>query len=123
MERHINVAASLQTGLGILGFIAGIVIYAVLLFIVKFIGETEVQAIILIIGKVIAGIILFCSLPVIIAGVGLFKKREWGRILTLIISVMHLLNFPVGTAIGVYCIWVMVQPEVIEQFKKKNDTK
>ncbi|NLB25877.1 MAG: hypothetical protein GX820_04205 [Bacteroidales bacterium] len=123
MERHINVAASLQTGLGILGFIAGIVIYAVLLFIVKFIGETEVQAIILIVGKVIAGIILFCSLPVIIAGVGLFKKREWGRILTLIISVMHLLNFPVGTAIGVYCIWVMVQPEVIEQFKKKNDTK
>ncbi len=123
MERHINVAASLQTGLGILGFIAGIVIYAVLLFIVKFIGETEAQAIILIVGKVIAGIILFCSLPVIIAGVGLFKKREWGRILTLIISVMHLLNFPVGTAIGVYCIWVMVQPEVIEQFKKKNDTK
>lgn len=123
MERHINVAASLQTGLGILGFIAGVVIYAVLLFIVKFIGETEAQAIILIVGKVIAGIILFCSLPVIIAGVGLFKKREWGRILTLIISVMHLLNFPVGTAIGVYCIWVMVQPEVIEQFKKKNDTK
>lgn len=123
MERHINVAASLQTGLGILGFIAGIVIYAVLLFIVKFIGETEAQTIILIVGKVIAGIILFCSLPVIIAGVGLFKKREWGRILTLIISVMHLLNFPVGTAIGVYCIWVMVQPEVIEQFKKKNDTK
>ena len=101
MEKNINVAASLQIGLGILGIITGIVIFLILS----------------IIGKVLAGIIIICSLPGIIAGIGLFKRKEWGRILTLIISVIHLVNFPLGTAVGIYCIWAMVQPEIIEQFK------
>jgi phage shock protein PspC (stress-responsive transcriptional regulator) len=58
------------------------------------------------------------SIPGIIAGIGLFKRKEWARILTLIISVLDLVNFPFGTAVGVYSIWALVQPEVVEEFKK-----
>ncbi|HRX12744.1 MAG TPA: hypothetical protein P5210_13880, partial [Draconibacterium sp.] len=60
------------------------------------------------------------SIPGIIAGIGLLKRKEWARILTLILSVLSLVNFPIGTAIGAYSIWAMVQPEVIELFKTKN---
>jgi hypothetical protein len=58
------------------------------------------------------------SIPGIIAGIGLFKRKEWARILTLIISVLDLINFPIGTAVGVYSIWALVQPEVVEAFKQ-----
>ena len=117
MEKNINVAASLQIGLGILGIIAGIVIFVILYFVADVVNDKEAHLILSIIGKVLAGIIIICSLPGIIAGIGLFKRKEWGRILTLIISVIHLVNFPLGTAVGIYCIWAMVQPEIIEQFK------
>lgn len=117
MEKHINVAASLQIGLSLLGIIAGIVIFVILYSVAGIVDDQEANLILTIIGKVIAGILLICSLPGIIAGIGLFKRKEWGRVLTLIISVLHLVNFPLGTAVGVYCIWAMIQPEVIEQFK------
>jgi len=60
------------------------------------------------------------SIPGLIAGIGLFKRKEWARILTLIISIISLLNFPIGTAVGVYSIWALVHPEVIDQFKIKE---
>ncbi len=117
MEKHINVAASLQIGLSVLGIVAGLVIFVILFSGAGVVADKEAQVILSVIGKVVAGIIIICSLPGIIAGIRLFKRKEWGRILTLIISVLHLVNFPLGTAVGVYCIWAMIQPEVIEQFK------
>ena len=117
MEKHINVAASLQIGLSVLGIVAGLVIFVILFSVAGVVTDKEAQVILSVIGKVVAGIIIVCSLPGIIAGIGLFKRKEWGRVLTLIISVLHLVNFPLGTAVGVYCIWAMIQPEVIEQFK------
>jgi hypothetical protein len=117
MEKHINVAASLQIGLSLFGIIAGIVIFVILYSVAGVVDDQESHLILTVIGKVIAGILLVCSLPGIIAGIGLFKRKEWGRVLTLIISVLHLVNFPLGTAVGIYCIWAMIQPEVIEQFK------
>ena len=117
MEKHINVAASLQIGLSVLGIVTGLVIFVILFSVAGIVADKEAQMILSVIGKVVAGIIIVCSLPGIVAGIGLFKRKEWGRILTLIISVLHLVNFPLGTAVGVYCIWAMIQPEVIEKFK------
>jgi hypothetical protein len=63
------------------------------------------------------GVFLFIlSVPGIIGGIGLFRHKEWARILVLITSALHLLNFPIGTAIGGYSIWVLVKPETIRLF-------
>ena len=43
----------------------------------------------------------------IIAGIGLLKRREWARILTIILGIFHLFGFPIGTAIGVYTLYVL----------------
>ena len=118
MERHINVVASLHIGLSILGLIIGIIVFAVLNVTGGFVQEIEAQKILAIIANVVVVVITVLSIPGLIAGIGLFKRKEWARILTLIISVLHLFNFPLGTAVGVYSIWALVQPEVVEQFKK-----
>ena len=49
------------------------------------------------------------SLPGMAAGVGLLARKAWGRILAIVVAVLGLINFPVGTIIGAYALWVLLQ--------------
>jgi hypothetical protein len=117
MERHIKVVAALQIGYSILGIFIGILLFTVFHLIGDFSGDHEAEFVLSIIANVMITMFAVLSIPGIIAGMGLFKRKEWARILTLILSVLHLLSFPIGTAVGVYSIWALVQPEVVEAFK------
>jgi hypothetical protein len=117
MEKHVNVVAALQIGLGIFGVIAGIIALVVLNLIGEIAGDKDTGFILSLIGN-IAGIVMFVlSIPGIVAGVGLLRHREWARILVLILSAINLLNFPLGTAIGIYSIWALAQEETVAIFK------
>lgn len=120
MEKHINIVAALQIGFSILGLIIGGVIFTVFVLLGSFIEEADAQLVFGILAKVVIVVIVILSIPGIIAGIGLMKRKEWARILTLILSVLDLINFPIGTAVGVYSIWALVQPEVVEHFKQTN---
>jgi hypothetical protein len=122
MEKHINVVAALQIGLSILGILGGIFIFIILHITGDLVNDEQARLILSIIAKVLSLFIIICCLPGLIAGISLFKRKEWARILTLIVSVIELINFPLGTAIGIYSIWALVQPEIVEQFKKIDGT-
>jgi len=53
-------------------------------------------------------ILLIVSVPSVAAGVGLLRYRSWGRVLTLILSVLKLLEFPLGTITAIYSFWVLL---------------
>ena len=42
------------------------------------------------------------GLPGLLAGYGLLTRKPWARILAIVVGILSLLNFPVGTAIGLY---------------------
>jgi polyferredoxin len=48
-------------------------------------------------------------LPVLqlLTSFGLFGKRRWGRILALILSVLYVFIFPIGTLLAVYTWWFL----------------
>jgi len=79
------------------------------------------EAILELVGKILqvlpTVIILFFSLPSIIAGIGLLYKQQWALILALILGCFKLFSFPIGTALGVYTIWVYA-----EDSKQANQT-
>jgi len=56
------------------------------------------------------------DLPGIVGGVWLLKHKTWARYMVLVLSVLALLNIPIGIAIGVYSIWVLVQDETEKLF-------
>ncbi len=56
-----------------------------------------------------AVIVIFFSIPAIIAGIGLLYKQSWAMMLALILGCFKLFSFPIGTALGVYTIWVYVE--------------
>ncbi len=70
---------------------------------------TSITAIIII-------IVLLVPLPSIIGGIAVLNGQKWGYALLMISGCLQLFSFPLGTALGVYTIWVFV-----EVGKQKND--
>jgi hypothetical protein len=54
---------------------------------------------------------LILMIPCVVLGIGLLKLRPWTRSLGTIVAILELLNFPLGTAMGVYALWVLMSPE------------
>jgi hypothetical protein len=64
-------------------------------------------------------IILF-SIPSIIAGIGLLGRQKWAMILALILGCFKLFSFPIGTALGVYTIWVYSEDQKLEKAARQG---
>ena len=58
-----------------------------------------------------AVVIVFFALPSLIAGIGLLNNKSWAMTLTLILGCLKLFSFPIGTAVGVYTIWVYAEDQ------------
>ena len=119
MERHLSAVAALQVGLSILGVLLGIFVFVLLTGIGVIAQEKEALFILSTIGTGVGVFFLVISVPGIIGGIGLFKRKEWARILVLILSAIDLLNIPIGTALGIYSIWVLAQKETVQLFRQQ----
>jgi hypothetical protein len=53
----------------------------------------------------------------LIAGLGLLKFKRWARILALILAILNLLAFPIGTALGIYTLWALLTKETEPLFQ------
>jgi Ni,Fe-hydrogenase I cytochrome b subunit len=116
MEKHINTVAALQIGLSIFNLIMALAVYSFMKLIGGFVDDPSGEMVLTLIANMAATFLIILSFPGIIAGLGLYRRKEWARILTLILSVIHIFNFPFGTAIGIYSIWVLIQPESVAAF-------
>ena len=47
----------------------------------------------------------------IVAGYGLLKYKSWARILAIILAILNLILFPIGTALGIYTLVIMFNDE------------
>ncbi len=52
-----------------------------------------------------------------ITGWGLLQREEWARIVALVIGFLALLSVPVGTALGIYTLWVLLPAKSEEEYK------
>src|SRR5262245_46357391 len=117
MKKHIQIVAALHIALGalsLLGAIAVFVVFGIAGGIVISQGEHQAASI-LGIRAVARGICLAAlALPGIIGGWALFSGRSWGRPLVLVLGALHLINFPLGTALGIYTIWALLHEPVTQ---------
>jgi hypothetical protein len=116
MEKHVTVVAALQIGFSILGILLAIFLFFLLTFIGISVHDPEAMWILTTVGTCLGLFFLILSIPGIIGGIGLLKKKNWARILILIISAIDLFNIPIGTALAIYSIWVLVQDETVHLF-------
>jgi hypothetical protein len=68
-------------------------------------------------GTALTMYLLALSLPGLAAGIGLLKYKPWARILAIVLSVLHLINFPIGTILAAYALYVLFSEEGSRLFK------
>jgi len=97
--------------------LVGLGIGAVVLFGGAISGDREAMLITGAVGAAIAVFLILVSLPGMVAGMGLLKMWPWARIVAIIVGVLHVLSFPLGTALSIYTLWVLLNPETEALFR------
>ena len=117
MAEHVKILGVLHVVYGILGVLAGIVVLLIFGGLAGLVSVADRSGDALIAVPILGGIgafvfilLLALSLPGIIAGFGLLKLRPWARMLTIVLSALELMSVPVGTALGIYGLWVLLSP-------------
>ena len=62
--------------------------------------------------------LMVLALPGLITGWGLLSFKPWARILGIVLSVLNLLNIPIGTALGIYGLWVLLNKDTERLFNR-----
>lgn len=111
MNKHIQIVAVLHIALGAMSLLGAMVVFVVFAIaggIVVSQGEHLAAGIVGIIAVALCSFLAVLAIPGIIGGWALLTGRSWGRPLVLVLGFLHLLNFPFGTALGIYTIWVLL---------------
>lgn len=116
METHVKVVGWLNIVLSILAIAAGLCVAVVVIGGGLISEDNTAITVTRIVGMVLLGIALVLAIPDLIAGIGLLRYKNWARILAIILGVLNLMNIPVGTAVGVYTLYVMLDDETSALF-------
>ena len=124
MELHVKVLAAFHLVFGVLGLIVALAVLLIFGGAAGVVGVAAVEEpgawiampILGIVGSALLLVVLTLSIPGIIAGLGLLKFRPWARILAIVLNVVGLINFPFGTVLGLYGLWVLLSRETERLF-------
>jgi hypothetical protein len=118
MATHVKVLGALFIALSALGLLVAIFVIFALGLSAGIVGiaadpvDADIaQPILALVATAVTTFLLVVSLPGIVVGWGLLKFRPWARILGIVLSALHLINIPIGTALGIYGLWVLFNDE------------
>lgn len=108
LEKHVHILGWLYIVMNALTIVGAAIAGFMMMGVGVLSGEAEAMGVLFIMGMVIGAIMLFVSIPGILAGWGLLQEKNWARILALVLGCLNILSFPVGTAVGAYTLWVLL---------------
>jgi hypothetical protein len=120
MQQHITVVAALRIGCAVLGLMVAGTILLLLIgpgIIAQCVdGDAEALVVLTAIAVPLAFFFMLSAALNLIGGIGVLKRKNWARYLVMVLSALDLFNFPIGTAFGIYCIWVLAKDETARLF-------
>ena len=111
MDKHVTAVGAIFIAFGALGVCVALIILVAVVGGGLLSGDEEAMWITSIVGFSIAGPLLLIEPLKIVGGIALLQRRPWSRILVLILSFLSLIMIPIGTAYGVYAIWVLMKDD------------
>jgi hypothetical protein len=120
MRLHIDALAILHLVWGGLGVLTGAAV-AILaagthaaLYLGGSLGRTELASVWFL--AIMAALLMAGGAAQIAAGLGLGRRRASGRTAALVLAVPNLLLLPLGTALGMYAFWVLLNNDARREF-------
>jgi hypothetical protein len=74
-------------------------------------GDPTASAVLAGVGGGVAAVLMILSAPGLIGGIGLLTRRSWARAYAVVLGAVLLLWFPLGTLLGAYTLYVLLQPD------------
>ncbi|MBI3478168.1 MAG: hypothetical protein HY010_20740 [Acidobacteria bacterium] len=65
----------------------------------------------------IGGLILVKAAAGLFAGWGLLQREPWARVVALVLGFLSLFNVPIGTALGIYTLWVLLPTQSDDEYQ------
>ena len=127
MAQHVKVIGALCIVFGAIYAIIAVFGSVVLAFLANFVGssgetDAELGATALGFAGVALTIVLgFFAAAYLVTGWGLLKLKPWARIVGIIVAVLSLTKFPLGTAFGIYALVIFFRKETEALFAKQAD--
>jgi hypothetical protein len=121
MKNHVKILGVFYLAFGLLG-----AVIAVLLFLVKT-GQLILPAKLSMFANangyasVIALLFALISLPAMITGIGLLLRKFWAKFSALFLAFLSLFIVPLGTALGIYTIWILVNNPAFSELDSEVD--
>jgi hypothetical protein len=127
MAQHVKILGILHIVFGALCILGGLICLAVMGGIAGIVGASDqtqdaamAVPILAAIGAFVCILCLVVGLPGLIGGIGLLQYRPWARITIIVISALDLIHIPIGTALGIYGFWVLLNPQTEAMFNRAS---
>ena len=116
MDKHIDIVGYIWLALGILQALTGLLLWLVISGSGQLSGDPEAAWITGVVGSILGIVLLILALPELLGGWGLLRRQSWSRILIIVLSIITVFGFPIGTLIGGYSLWVLFNEEAKREF-------
>jgi hypothetical protein len=112
MKKQITLVAALEIAFSVIGLLSAAALYMIMSFAQSFIPDSDLgYAVLGFIKNFMPPILAICSLLTLIGGLGLLQYKSWSRSLVMVMAALGCIVVPVGTIIGVYSMWVLMQED------------
>jgi hypothetical protein len=123
MATHVKMLGVIYIVLGTLGLLGAIFLTVAFGTVSSLVGANAsardaaiAQPIIGLAGTAVVTFFVVVSLPGLVAGAGILRLRPWARILGIIVAAVNLFHIPIGTPVGVYGLWVLLNKDTERLF-------
>ncbi len=125
MAQQVKILGILHIVFGALCVLGGLIALAVMGGIAGIVGSTDQSndaavavPVLAAIGVFVCVLCLVVGLPGLVGGIGLLQYQSWARITIIVISALDLIHIPIGTALGIYGFWVLLNPQTEAMFNR-----
>ena len=107
MDKHVAAVGVLDVALGLSGLVGAAAV------LISMVGgglatlDWPPMVLVPLMGIALTLLILFFSIPPLVAGIGLLARAKWARSFGLFAAALNLVSFPIGTPIGAYGLWAL----------------
>ncbi len=116
LQVHVPIVAWLLIGLNTIVLLVALGMLATMMLVSGLVRDSEARTILPIVGAILPTIMGLLTLPDFIAAFGLLARKRWARILGVVVGILNLPGFPMGTLIGAYAIFVLMQDTATSYF-------